>query len=80
MTLDRSARRTAVLGLLIGALAITAGLAGCASSSITQTGGLSSYQGMTDVKTTRTKARIFVGGLFGAPPEWSDAGASKRRP
>ena len=44
-----------------GALAIVGPslvLAACASSSVTQSGGLSSYQGMASVKTTRTKARI----------------------
>jgi hypothetical protein len=45
-----------VLGM--GGLALILGLTGCASSSVTQTGGMSSYQGLTDVKTVRTKARI----------------------
>ena len=35
-------------------------LGACASSAVTQTGSISSYQGMTSVKTVRTKARISV--------------------
>jgi hypothetical protein len=49
-------RRRLAPGWAIGGLALL--LAACASSSITQTGGLSSYQRMTDVRTARTKARI----------------------
>lgn len=48
-------------GCFAGALAIVGPsllLAACASSSLTETGSLSSYQGMAGVKTTRTKARI----------------------
>ena len=60
MDFSRTPRLGRTLGLAIAALAAPAWLAGCASSSITQTGGLSSYEDMKDVKTTRTKARIFA--------------------
>jgi hypothetical protein len=53
-------RRGRTLCRSIGPLAAAVWLSGCASSSITQSGGLSSYQDMTAVKTARTKARIFA--------------------
>jgi hypothetical protein len=55
MTARRRGRATAQLALL----AILGGaplLAACAHSAITETGGLTSYEGMTPVKTTRTHA------------------------
>jgi hypothetical protein len=39
-------------------LAVALSLGACASASITQDGGLSSYEGMTPVKTSRIRARI----------------------
>jgi hypothetical protein len=60
MEILKHPRRGPTLSVLIGALSAPVLLAGCASSSLTHTGGLSSYQGMTDVKTTRTKAEIFA--------------------
>jgi hypothetical protein len=60
MDIRKAPRRGSAPGLLIGALSMAVGLAGCASSSVTQTGGLTSYQDMTDVKTARTKAKIFA--------------------
>lgn len=50
-----------LLGGAARALAIAGAaslLGACASSSITETGGLSSYRGMTSVRTTRTQARF----------------------
>lgn len=58
---DRRAPRLGrTLGLVSGVLSTPVMLAGCASSSITQSGGLSSYQDMTAVKTGRTKAKVFA--------------------
>jgi hypothetical protein len=49
-------RRSLAPVSVIAGLAVL--LAACASSSITQTGGLSTYRRMTSVRTARTKARI----------------------
>ncbi len=53
-----SSRRHGRTVLAIGGLTLILVLTGCASSSVTQTGGMTSYQGLTDVKTVRTKARL----------------------